>query len=50
MHGMPVAVSLIILSERYNFQKKAIASAILISSLASGLHLNLWIFVLGLIK
>ncbi len=50
MHGMPVAVSLIILSERYSFQKQAIASAILISSLASGLHLNLWIFVLGLIK
>ncbi|MCD6454722.1 MAG: AEC family transporter [Candidatus Aminicenantes bacterium] len=50
MHGMPVAVSLIILSERYNFQKKAIAPAILISSLVSGLHLNLWIFVLGLIK
>lgn len=50
MHGMPIAVSLIILSERYNFEKEAIASAILVSSLSSGLHLNLWIFILGLIK
>jgi len=47
MHCMPVAISLIILSERYNFQKEAIASLILISSLGAGLYLNLWLLLLG---
>ncbi len=47
MHGMPVAISMIILSERYNFYKKTIASLILIMSLAGGLYLNLWLLLLG---
>ena len=47
MHGMPVAISMIILSERYDFYKETIASLILISSLAAGLYLNLWLLVLG---
>jgi len=47
MHGMPVAISMIILSERYNFYKDTIASLILISSLGAGLYLNLWLFLLG---
>ncbi|TKJ31099.1 hypothetical protein CEE39_07580 [bacterium (candidate division B38) B3_B38] len=47
MHGMPVAISMIILSERYDFYKETIASLILISSLAAGLYLNLWLMVLG---
>jgi len=47
MHCMPVAISLIILSERYNFQKETIASLILISSLGAGLYLNLWLLLLG---
>ena len=46
MHGMPVAISMIILSERYDFYKETIASLILISSLAAGLYLNVWLLVL----
>ncbi|MFW6110496.1 MAG: AEC family transporter [Thermoproteota archaeon] len=47
LNGMPVAISMIILSERYNFYKKTIASLILIMSLAAGAYLNLWLFLLG---
>lgn len=47
MHGMPVAISMIVLSERYSFYKETIASLILISSLGAGLYLNLWLLLLG---
>lgn len=47
LHGMPVAISMLILSERYNFYKKTIASLILILSLAGGVYLNLWLLLLG---
>jgi predicted permease len=47
MHGMPVAISMIVLSERYNFFKETIASLILISSLGAGVYLNLWLILLG---
>jgi len=47
MHGMPVAISMIVLSERYDFYKETIASLILISSLGAGVYLNLWLFLLG---
>jgi len=47
MHGMPVAISMIILSERYDFYKETIASLILVSSLGAGLYLNLWLLLLG---
>ncbi|TET64794.1 AEC family transporter [Candidatus Bathyarchaeota archaeon] len=47
MHGMPVAISMIILSERYNFYKETIASLILISSLGAALYLSLWLLLLG---
>ena len=47
MHGMPVAISMIILSERYDFYKETFASLILISSLGAGLYLNLWLLLLG---
>ncbi|MFC1899715.1 AEC family transporter [Chloroflexota bacterium] len=46
MHSMPVAISMIILSQRYDFHKETIASVILVSSLGAGIYLNLWIFVL----
>jgi predicted permease len=49
MSNMPVAISMIILSERYNFYKEIIASLIMISSLGSGLYLNLWLVIIGLI-
>lgn len=47
MHSMPVAISLIVLSERYSFYKETIASLILISTLGAGLYLNLWLIFLG---
>jgi len=48
MHAMPVAISMIVLSERYNFHKETIASLILISSVGAGLYLNLWLLLLGI--
>jgi len=47
MHGMPIAISMIILSERYDFYKETIASLILVSSLGATLYLNLWLLLLG---
>ncbi len=47
MHSMPVAISMMILSERYDFHKETIASVILISSIGAGLYLNLWLLLLG---
>ena len=48
MHAMPVAVSLSVLSERYNFYRETIASLTLISSLGAIIYLNVWLFVLGI--
>jgi predicted permease len=47
MHAMPIAVSMLILSQRYDFYKETIASLILISSLGAGVYLNLWLLMLG---
>jgi predicted permease len=47
MHGTPVAVSVIVLSERYDFFKETIASLILVSSLGGGVFSTLWLFILG---
>jgi len=47
MHSMPIAISMIVLSERYDFYKETIASLILISSIGAGLYLNLWLLILG---
>ncbi|MBE0432894.1 AEC family transporter [candidate division WOR-3 bacterium] len=47
MHAMPVALSLIVLSERYDFNKEIFASLILITSVAAGIYLNLWLLILG---
>jgi len=48
MHGMPVAVSLSVLSDRYDFYKEIIASLTLISSLGAIVYLNIWLFILGI--
>ncbi|MCW4020513.1 MAG: AEC family transporter [Candidatus Bathyarchaeota archaeon] len=48
MHGMPVAVSMMVLSERYGFYEDTFASLILVSSLGAGAYLNLWLFLLNL--
>ncbi|MBC7250064.1 MAG: AEC family transporter [Anaerolineae bacterium] len=47
MHGTPTAISMIVLSERYNFFKETVPSLILLSSMGAGLYLNLWLFVLN---
>ncbi|MBS7654297.1 MAG: AEC family transporter [Candidatus Bathyarchaeia archaeon] len=49
MHGVPLAVSMMVLSERYGFQEDTIASLILIESLGAGIYLNIWLLILGLI-
>jgi predicted permease len=48
MHGMPVAVSLSVLSQRYNFYKETIASLTLISSVGAIIYLNIWLIILGI--
>ena len=47
MHSVPVAISMIILSERYEFYKDVIASLILISSIGAAVYLNVWLWLLG---
>jgi malonate transporter len=47
MHGMPIAVSLSVLSQRYNFFKETIASLTLISSVGAIIYLNIWLLILG---
>jgi len=48
MHAMPVAVSLSVLSERYNFYRETIASLTLISSVGAIIYLNIWLAILGI--
>jgi predicted permease len=47
MHATPVAVSVIVLSERYDFFKETIASLTLVSSLGGVIFPTLWLFLLG---
>ena len=47
MHGMPVAISMIVLSERYDFCKETIATLILVSSVGAAVYLNMWLLLLG---
>ena len=47
MHSVPVAISMIILSDRYGFFKDIIASLILISSIGAAVYLNVWLWILG---
>jgi predicted permease len=47
MHGTPIAVSVIVLSERYDFFKETIASLTLVSSLAGGIFATLLLLLLG---
>ncbi|MFC2035892.1 AEC family transporter [Chloroflexota bacterium] len=46
MHNMPVAISMIVLSQRYDFRKETMASVILVSSLGAGVYLNIWTLIL----
>ncbi len=47
MNGMPMAISMIILSERYNFYKETIATLVLVSSFGATVYQNLWLLLLG---
>lgn len=47
MHAMPVALSMIVLSERYEFNKETFASLILVTSITAGIYLNLWLLILS---
>jgi len=48
MHAMPVAVSLSVLSERYDFNRETVASLTLISSVGAIIYLNIWLLILGI--
>jgi len=48
MHAMPVAVSLSVLSERYDFHRETVASLTLISSVGAIVYLNMWLLILGI--
>ena len=45
MHGMPLGLSMTVLSEQYDFYKETIASLMLISSIAAGIYLNLLLVI-----
>jgi hypothetical protein len=45
MSSTPLAISTIVLSERYNFHKETIPSLLLVSSLAAGLYMNMWLYL-----
>ncbi len=47
MSAMPVAISTIVLSERYDFYKETVASLILFSSLGAIIYLPVWFFIAG---
>ena len=47
MYSTPLAVSMMVLSERYGFYPERIASIILLSSLTAGVYMNLWLIALG---
>lgn len=46
MHAMPVAVAMIVLSERYDFRRRTVASLLLVSSLGAAVYLNVWLSLL----
>lgn len=48
MAAMPIAVSMMVLSERYDFYKETTASLTLISTLGSIVYLPLWMLYLGI--
>lgn len=47
MHSMPVAISMMILSEHYAFNEETFSSLILIASLGAVVYLNIWLLLLG---
>jgi predicted permease len=47
MHSSPTALSLIVLSERYNFHQPTLASLVLVSSLGAAVYLTFWMMLLS---
>ena len=45
MHSMPLGLSMTVLSEQYDFYNETIAALILISSIAAGIYLNIWLVI-----
>ena len=48
MNAMPMAISMVVLSERYQFYQELIASVILVSSILGGFYLNGWLALLNM--
>jgi len=48
MSAMPMAISMVVLSERYQFHQELIALVILVSSILGGLYLNGWLVLLNM--
>lgn len=46
LHASPIAIAMIVLSERYDFRRQTVASLLLLSSLGSAFYLNLWLWLL----
>lgn len=48
MSAMPMAISMVVLSERYQFHQELIASVIFVSSILAGFYLNGWLILLNM--
>jgi len=48
MSAMPMAISMVVLSERYQFHQELIASVVLVSSILGGFYLNGWLALLNI--
>ena len=48
MSAMPMAISMVVLSERYQFHQELIASVVLDSSILGGFYLNGWLALLNI--
>jgi len=48
MSAMPMAISMVVLSERYQFHQELITSIILVSSILGGFYLNGWLALLNM--
>lgn len=50
MNGMPMVISMIILSERYDFYREIMATLVLVSSFAATVYQNLWLLFWATIR
>ncbi|MCX8183189.1 MAG: AEC family transporter [Crenarchaeota archaeon] len=45
MHSVPLAVSTVILSDRYDFHREIVSTIVLLSSLGASIYLNIWLLI-----